>query len=132
MNTKQEKPKPGARPTVQGDPNPNNNLPLDGIDYENLNGENFQAYEKITQGLILNQKYDFEMWKATSVIKKRFNEDTGGVDEYVAGIQLNGNKPIQTTRIKAKDALLLNSQVSRAIADGNNSKYYLLAKPKKD
>lgn len=126
--TKTAKPKM----VIAGNPTPNKGLPLENIDYSNLNGEAFKNYMEIVNGLLLNTKYDWEMWKASSEQKKRFNEDTGKVDDYIAGIKLNGNKPIQTTRITLRDALQLNAQVSHNQADAGNSKYLLLAKPKSE
>ncbi|GEM_PF-3628847 len=126
MNTKTK-----LKTVATGNPNPNKDLQLSGIDYANLNGGAFKQYQDVVAGLFLNDKYDFEMWKASSMIE--YEEDrkskTPRKIEIMVGIILNGNKPIQTTRIKLKDALELNRQVSHNLADAGNSKYFLLAKP---
>lgn len=123
-------PRVAQKPTIE-EPllSPNKGLELNDIDYSNLQGPAFKQYQEVIDDLILNDKYDFEMWLATSVRKFRVNEDNGDREEYIAGIQLNGNKPIQTTRIKVKDALELNKQVSHNQGDRGWSKYYLLKKP---
>lgn len=115
--------------TKQEQVNPNKDLALQNIDYQNLNGDTFKEYQEVVNGLFLNDKYDFEMWLATSVRKFRVNEDNGEREEYISGITLNGNKPIQLTRIKLKDALEMNKQVSHNQGERGNSKYFLLAKP---
>ena len=99
------------------------------LDYRKLEGNAFVKYHEIADGLFLRDKYDYEVWKAQAIEKKRFNEDTGKVDAYIAGIKLLAAEPIMRTRVKAGDAIEMNKQVSANPFDSGNSKYYLLAKP---
>lgn len=108
---------------------PNKDLQLADIDYQKLEGEAFDNYLKVTEGLFLNNKYDFEVWKASSIQKFRINENSGDKEAYIKGIKLNSNQPIQKTRIKWSDAQELNKQVSHNMAEAQTSKYYLLVKP---
>lgn len=109
---------------------PNNHLKeLIGIDYKNLTGEAFTKYHGIESSLFLREKYDFDVMKASSIEKKRFNEDTGKVEPYVSGIRILSETPIMRTRVKAGDAIEMNKQVSANAFDHGNSKYYLLVKP---
>lgn len=109
---------------------PNKDLQLADIDYQNLNGEAWDNYQKITEGLLMNNKYDFECYKASSVGKFKMDEDTGAKIAYIAGIKLNSTIPTQKTRIKWSDAQELNSHVSDAkTREAQTSVYYLLSKP---
>jgi hypothetical protein len=109
---------------------PNKDLELAGIDYENLMGEHWDNYQKVTAGLLLNNKYDFHSYKASSVGKFKLDEDNGEKVAYVAGIRLNSTKPIQKTRLKWSDALELNAHVSDSkTREAQTSVYYLLVKP---
>lgn len=121
--------KTAPKKDVSAPSKPNENLPLADIDYQNLTGEAFNNYQKVTEGLFLNDKYDFEVWKAQSIQKFKINEDTGKSEAYINGIRLNSNQPLERTRIKWSDALELNKQVSHNAAEAGTSKYYLLAKP---
>lgn len=114
--------------TASGDPN--KDLALADINYQNLTGEDWAKYQKVTDGLFLNNQYDFEVWKAASVQKFKMDEDSGDKIPYIAGIKLISNQPIQKTRVKWSDALELNKFVSDSkTREAQTSIYYLLAKP---
>lgn len=112
---------------------PNAGLDLAGIDYTNLTGANFEAYKEIESRLEFGKKYDFEVWAASSVLKFKMNENTGEKYQVMSGIQLNGAKPIEVTRISALQAREINQHVTHL--QGNEyrgtSKYLLLKKPAK-
>ncbi|MDB5288544.1 MAG: hypothetical protein JWR05_3493 [Mucilaginibacter sp.] len=120
-----------------GNSNPNKGLGLENIDYGIMDGAsseaiaNFNRYKEIEAKLLLNDKYDFEIWKATSVQKFKMDEDSGDKIPYTAGLILNAAKPIQKTRITAAAALEINKHVSHMKANEftATSKYCLLAKP---
>lgn len=100
------------------------------LDYSKLQGDAFDQYQDIEADLLMNKKYDFEMWLATSQIKFKMDEDTGDKVAYMNGIILHGNKPIQLSRMTAAQSRELNSHVKTGAPERQNSKYYLLAKPK--
>jgi hypothetical protein len=111
--------------------NPNEGLGLERFDYKKLEGQHFEDYQEIVSKLQLQEKYDFEIWKATSIVKFRMNADTGDKEAYIDGIKLNSADPVQKTRIKAMDALEINKHVSHLKGNEitSTSKYCLLAKP---
>src|ERR1700748_3344576 len=98
---------------------------VSGIDYGNLTGDNWKSYKKIEESLLMHQHYDFEQVGARAINKKRFNEDTGVVEPYIAGIEVTSAKPLMLTRISARDARTLNDQVA------NTGKYFLISKTEK-
>lgn len=113
----------------QASESPNAGLKLHGIDYQNLNGDTFKEYQKIESALLMNEKYDYEMWLATSEFEYEIHRKTGKPVQYMVGITLNGNKPILNTRLTAIMARELNTHVKSGATERQNSKYYLLTKP---
>jgi hypothetical protein len=115
---------------------------LSGFDYTKLTGDDYKKYIAIAgefgvdengrprykTELQLNEKYFYEQWKAIGEKKFRLNEDTGEREEYIAGIRLTGATPIMRTKITAKNAIDLNTQLSTNPQEHANSKFYLLAK----
>lgn len=97
-----------------------------------IDGPTFKSYMELFGNLLLNDKYLFEEWLATSVQKFRINENTGDKEEYIAGIKLHGKEPINTTLITVKNAMTLNSFVTHNLSERSNSRYYLLAIPKEE
>lgn len=110
--------------------NPNSELELDGLDYSKLKGKDFERYQEVESSLLMNDKYDYEMWLATYDIEFDLNKQTGKPVEKMVGITLHGNKPIQLSRMTAAQARELNSHIKTGAPERQNSKYYLLAKPK--
>lgn len=110
--------------------NPNSELELDGLDYSKLKGKDFERYQEVESGLLMNDKYDYEMWLATYDIEFDLDRQTGKPIQKMVGITLHGNKPIQLSRMTAAQARELNSHIKTGAPERQNSKYYLLAKPK--
>lgn len=100
------------------------------LDYSKLQGKAFEEYEEIESELLMHSKFDYEMWLATSQFKFKLDEDTGEKIAFMNGVILHGNKPIQITRLTAAQARELNNHVKTGAPERQNSKYYLLAKPK--
>lgn len=120
-----------SKPTNQPKTEPNAGLELAQFDYTNLTGTAFEDYQKIERSLLFGQKYDFEVWLATSIMKFRINENSGEKEQYMNGITLNGAKPIEVTRISALQAMELNRQITHlnGAEYRGTSKYLLLKKP---
>lgn len=110
--------------------NPNSELELDGLDYSKLKGKDFERYQEVELSLLMNDKYDYEMWLATYDIEFDLDRQTGKPIQKMVGITLHGNKPIQLSRMTAAQARELNSHIKTGAPERQNSKYYLLAKPK--
>lgn len=110
--------------------NPNSELELDGLDYSKLKGKDFERYQEVESGLLMNDKYDYEMWLATYDIEFDLDRQTGKPIQKMVGITLHGNKPIQLSRMTAAQARELNSHIKTGAPERQNSKYYLLAKPR--
>lgn len=123
-----------AKEKKQAAGSPNETLDLERFDYQNLNGADFEAYLELVHGLRSMDKYDFELWVAISDIEKEFDKKSGKIFDFVAGIKLQGNKPVQVTRLLVRDALELNKHVSHLNAPEVRltSKYLLLVKPVKE
>lgn len=111
------------------DINPNKDLGHDAINYLDLNNpEAFKEYKAIEGKLLLNTKYDFDVYKASTITKKVL-DDNGNIVSQVTGIQLNGAKRIQQSRMTWKMAQEFNKYVSH---DQLSSKYMLLSKAAKE
>jgi hypothetical protein len=121
---------------------PNEGLGLEAFDYEKFDAATDQAKQSFKDYLAIagsspqnagkldiNAKYDYEVYRALSIVKYKVNEDTGEKDEYIAGLRILSSSPLQKTRVKAKDALTLNAFVTHNAKEQQTSKYYLLAKP---
>lgn len=121
-----------ARPRkVKEGESPNDELTgLLEIDYANLTGKAFDDYGEIESQLFMNEKYDFELWVATSVLKFKFDEDSGEKTQYMNGVRLHSNKPVQVTRMTVQQAREINKHVKSGVNESRNSKYMLLVKPK--
>jgi hypothetical protein len=125
---REQKPKTNA--VFAPDPEPNKGLGMEEINYLQLKEASvFSQYKEIEAKLLLNKKYDFDMYKAVTVVEKRFNTKTGGVDDVVVGIQLSAAEPIQRTRMTWKTAMELNKHVDY---HNGSSKYLLLSKAPKE
>lgn len=113
---------------------------LKSFDYENLIGEKFKEYCLFVQSLQLDTMYDFEQYLVEVVKKVRYR----GVKDSptdVIGFRLVNSKPIHTTRIPVKIALINNGSVrqdegenffetigSQIEHNGKQGRYYLLKK----
>jgi hypothetical protein len=112
------------------DPEPNKGLGHEEINYLDLKSEpTFRVYQAIEATLLLNKKYDFDMYKAVTVTEKEFNRKTGNIDDIVVGLQLSAAEPIQKTRMTWKTARELNTHVDY---HNGSSKYLLLSKAPKE
>ena len=119
-----------AKPTFAPDPEPNKGLGHEEINYLDLKSEpTFRAYQAIEATLLLNKKYDFDMYKAVTVVKKRWNEDIGASQDVVIGIEITTAVPLQKTRMTWKTAMELNKHVDY---HNGSSKYLLLSKAPKE
>lgn len=113
---------------------------LKDFNYENLTGEKFRDYCLLVQTLQLSDSYDFEQYKVEVVKKPRYR----GVKDSpvdVIGFKMVNTKPINTTRIPVKVALIFNGTVrqeegenffetigSQLEHNGKEGRYYLLKK----
>jgi hypothetical protein len=121
---------PKAQTKVVPDPEPNKGLGMEEINYLDLKTPTtWEAYKAIEAKLLLNKKYDFDVYKATTVVEKEFNRKTGNVDDVVVGIQLNAAEPYEKTRMTWKMAMELNKHVDY---HNGSSKYLLLSKAPKE
>lgn len=100
------------------------------INYRKLQGEDFKEYQEIESELLMNEKYDYEMWLATYEVEFDLDRKTGKPIQKMVGITIHGSEPIQLSRMTAAQARELNSHVKTGAPERQNSKYYLLAKPK--
>ena len=113
---------------------------LKDFDYNNLTGETFKNYCLFVQSLQLADSYDFENYQVEVMKKVRYR----GVKDSptdVIGFRLVNSKPIHTTRIPVRIALVNNGTVqqeegenffetigSQIEHNGKNGRYYLLKK----
>ena len=90
---------------------------LSGYDYENMIGDKFRDYCLFVQSLQLDDSYDFEQYLVEVQKKPRYR----GVKDSpvdIIGFKMVNSKPINTTRIPVKMALITNGRVS--IPEGEN------------
>jgi len=87
----------------------------------------FASYQEVVQSLMNNEKYDYEMWLASATFEEVMVRQNGKQVKAIklVGVRLNGNKPIQLTRMTKIQADEINKHVS---IDGHTSKYLFLAK----
>lgn len=109
---------------------------LIGLNYNRLEGKEWETYQRVEQALFMNEKFDYEVWLAQPIVKFRINEDTGDKESYIAGMITNGGKqgggPLMTTRISAVQARENNKHAKPGASEARNSKYYFLVQPKKE
>lgn len=113
----------------QQDPEPNKGLGHEEINYAKLTEEDtFKSYQAIEGTLQLRKKYDFDLYKASTVTEKQFNKQTGNVGDVVVGIKIREIAPMQKTRMTWLQARELNTHVDHSMS----SKYLLLSKEPKE
>ena len=104
------------------------------LNYRALNGKTWETYQEIEQSLLMNDKYDYEVWLAQPTMKWRINEDTGEREQYMTGVQINngaiGGGPLMVTRISVVQARENNKHAKPGASEARNSKYYFLVQPK--
>jgi hypothetical protein len=124
---------------------PNEELDLDGFNYESLTGETFKEYVRLVgdrsyaeqndegkfvpvNGSLLQQsKYDFVLLPAVPVMRERFPGIENTPIDYV-GIKAKSLTPIHKTRIPVSTALEYNAQIINQHSRAGHGKYYFLAK----
>lgn len=110
------------------------------FDYENLEGETLKKYLRFVEGerdeddghvikpgLRSDDKFDFQLYKVRTVKKKlypRMKDSPLFVDKII----LKEIKPVSTTRIRVRQAILLNAQYDTDHFVQGNGMYYLLKK----
>ena len=108
---------------------------LSKFDYNNLQGEEFFAYNELIDELDLNKSFDFEEYRVEQITKVRYK----GIKDSpvdVIGIRIKDNKPIKITRIAVKHAIANNGflkveddlKTIEGAQFTHNNRYYLLKK----
>jgi phosphoserine phosphatase len=88
----------------------------------------FKEYKELENKIDWNEKLDYEMWLASATFEEVEIRRAGRKVKVtqVVGVRLNGNKPIQITRMSKRMADEFNKHVS---IDHLNSKYMFIATP---
>lgn len=124
---------------------PNESLDLSGYNYKDLKGPAFMDYAKlvgelttleenadgdfvpINGKLMLNDMYDFQLFKTKPLRKQRYRGVADSPFDLV-GLAIVSDTAIHTTRIPVKVALEHNRQIGNAHSIAGHGTYYLLKK----